>query len=424
MKGKAEFGDRVEVYRAKEIFEGIYLPSPEAGSFLLKLDNGYNIAFNNKDIFEIKVIQEAEKKKEHFEIVEDGNKSTIGLVVLGGTISAKLNPNKGGVDWVNSPEDLFRVYGGIFEKVNVRVVSPFMKGSENMDYKDWQKAAKAVSGFLNDKNISGVIVIQGTDTLHFNASALSFFLKNLNKPVVLTYSQRSIDRASSDAELNLKCSISVATSDLAEVVVVGHSSSNDDFCYGLIGTKVRKLHASRRDAFKPVNISPLLRAYPDKVEFLLSYNKRNNKKKVLVDSSFEEKVGLIKFYPGQNPDILDYYLDKGYKGLVIEFSGIGNIAVTGSRLSWVKKIKEVLAKGMTICASAQTIFGRLNPLVYVTGRELADSGVIFLEDMLSETAFVKLGWVLGHDEWAKDRKTIKEKMLFNFNRELNNRLLE
>jgi len=110
--------------------------------------------------------------------------------------------------------------------------------------------------------------------------------------------------------------------------------------------------------------------------------------------------------------------------LVIEFLGIGNIAVSGSRLSWVKKIKEAIAKGMTICASAQTIFGRLNPLVYVTGRELSDSGVIFLEDMLSETAFVKLGWVLGHSEWAKDKDLIKEKMLFNFSHELNNRLLE
>lgn len=424
MKSKVNFGERVEVHRAKEIFEGIYLPSPESGTFMLKLDNGYNIAFKSKDVFEIKVIKKAEEKKEHFEIVEDGNKPTIGLVVLGGTISAKSNPNKGGVDWVNSPEDLFKVYSDVFQKVNVRVVSPFMKGSENMDYKDWQKVAKVVSIFLNDKNISGVIIAQGTDTLHFTSAALSFFLKNLNKPVVLTYSQRSIDRASSDAELNLKCSISVAISDLAQVVIVGHSSSNDDFCYGLIGTKVRKLHTSRRDAFKPVNISPLLKAYPNKVEFLLPYNKRNNKKKVLVDSSFEEKVGLIKFYPGQNPDIIDYYLEKGYKGLVIEFVGIGNIAVSGSRLSWVKKIKEAIAKGVTICASAQTIFGRLDPLVYVTGRELSDSGVIFLEDMLSETAFVKLSWVLGHSEWAKSKETIKEKMLFNFSYELNNRLLE
>jgi len=424
MKTKANFGDRVEVHRAKEVFEGIYLPSSESGIFLLKLDNGYNIGFNMKEVLEIKLIEKRKEKKEHFEIVEDGSKPTIGLVMLGGTISAKLNPGKGGVDWVDTPEELFKVYPKVFEKVNVRVFSPFMKGSENMDYKDWQRTAKAVSNLLNDKNISGVIVTEGTDTLHFTSSALSFFLKNVNKPVVLTYSQRSIDRASSDAELNLKCSISVATSDLAQVVIVGHSSSNDDFCYGLIGTKVRKLHSSRRDAFKSVNISPLLKAYPDKVEFLLPHAKRNNKKKVLVDSSFEEKVGLIKFYPGQNPDIIDYYLEKGYKGLVIEFLGIGNIAVTGSRLSWVKKIKEAIAKGMTICASAQTIFGRLNPLVYVTGRELSDSGVIFLEDMLSETAFVKLGWVLGHSEWAKDKELIKEKMLFNFSHELNNRLLE
>jgi glutamyl-tRNA(Gln) amidotransferase subunit D len=243
----------------------------------------------------------------------------------------------------------------------------------------------------------------------------------LNKPVVLTYSQRSIDRASSDASLNLECSAVAAISPVAEVMVVGHATSNDNYCNAILGTKVRKLHSSMRDAFKPVNSKPILKLYKDRFDILSDYNKAE-KGKVVVDNVFEEKIALLKFYPGQNPDILDYYVENGYKGIVIEMVGLGHVAVSGARLSWIKKIKEAVDKGVFICAVAQTIYGRLNPLVYVTGRELHDSGVIYLEDMLSETAFVKLGWVLGHKEWANDKDVVREMLLHNFAKEFNVRL--
>ncbi|MDA3837322.1 MAG: Glu-tRNA(Gln) amidotransferase subunit GatD [Nanoarchaeota archaeon] len=424
MKCNAEFGDRVEVHKIKEIYEGVYLPSPEAGTFLLKLDNGYNIGFNRKDVNEIKLIKKRKEVETHFEIVSDGSKPTIGLVMIGGTISAKLNPGKGGVDWVDTPEELFKIYPNLFNKVNVKVESPFMKGSENMDFKDWQKVAKVIGKMLNDKSISGVILTQGTDTLHYTSAALSFFLRDLNKPVIVTYSQRSIDRASSDASLNLECSVQAAISNVAEVMTVGHANSNDNFCYAILGTKVKKLHSSRRDAFRPVNSEPILKISPEKLEYLSNFNPRENKKKVILDVSFEEKIGVIKFIPGQNPSILDYYLENGYKGIIIEFMGIGDIAVSGARLPWTKKLKEVMDKGMIVCATPQTMNGRLQPLVYVTGRELANSGIIFLEDMLTETAFVKLSWVLGHEDWAKDKEVVKEKMLFNFAKELNPRITE
>lgn len=413
-----EFGDRVEVYKNQEIFEGVYLPSPENGTFLLKLDNGYNVGFIKKEVT-IKLIEKKEDSSPLFELVSDGNKKTVGLVILGGTIAARLNPGKGGVDFVESPEDLFRYYPSVFERVNVDVEVPFMKGSEDMDFKDWQKVAKVVAKLLNKKNISGVIVTQGTDTLHFTSSALSFFLRDLNKPVAITYSQRSIDRASSDASLNLDCSAIVATSDIAEVMTVGHADSGDEFCYAIRGAKVRKLHSSRRDAFRPVNTEPIAKISLEGIEKVTDYNSRDDSKKVVCDSSFSDKVALLKFYPGQDPEILDYYYEKGYKGIVIEMVGLGQVATSGARLSWTKKLKEVIEKGMTVCAAAQTINGRLNPLVYVTGRELLKTGVIYLNDMLSETAFVKLSWVLGHEDWDP-----KEKMLENFAGEFNSRIVE
>lgn len=417
MKTNASAGDLVEIHLSKIIYEGVLLESSESGIVLLKLDSGYNIGFNKKDILDLKLLKKSKEVKEEFSVKKDSKKPSIAMVICGGTIASRYDPKTGAVKWLDNPENLFKFYPEMFEKVNVlKVEVPFMKGSENMDFKDWQKIAKIVEEQLNDPNIKGVIVTHGTDTLHYTSSALSFFLGKVNKPVVLTYSQRSIDRASSDANLNLRCSALAAISDIAEVMIVGHASTDDNFCYAIAGTKVRKLHSSKREAFKPINRKPFAKIYPDRIEILSEYNLRN-KNKIKLDSRFEEKVGLLKFYPGQDPDILDYYLKNKYRGLIIEMVGLGHVATKEARLSWTKKLKEVIDKGLIVCAASQTIYGRLDGLVYSTGRELIDTGIIYLEDMLSETAFVKLGWVLGHKNW-----NAREKMLENFSWEINNRL--
>lgn len=422
---KPESGDYVEIHLMQKIYEGILLENPEIekGIILLKLDSGYNIGFNKKDILKIKTLKKSKTIDEKIEIKKSNEKPNIAMIITGGTISARLNPKKGGVDWLDTPESLFKFYPEIFEKVNIaKIEVPFMKASEDMDFKDWKKIARIAEKLLNNSNIKGIIITQGTDFLHYTSSALSFFLRNLNKPVILTYSQRSIDRASSDADLNLQSSAIAAISDIAEVMVVGHATINDDYCYAMPGTKTRKMHSSKRDAFKVINSKPFAKIFPDKIEIISDYTKRDNKKKVKIDSKFEEKVALVKIYPGQSPKILDYYLKKKYKGIVLEMSGLGHVPTTRARKSWIKKLKEIQNKGLIICAASQTIYGRLDPLVYSNGRELLKTGIIYLEDMLSETALIKLSWVLGHKEWAKDKKIIQEKMLENFAGELNNKL--
>jgi glutamyl-tRNA(Gln) amidotransferase subunit D len=424
-KTTASPGDYVEIHLTKLIYEGVLLESPETerGIVLLKLDSGYNIGFNKKDILKIRVVRKAREKEEEVEIKKQKDKPNIAMIITGGTIASRLNPRKGGVDPLTSPEDLFKFYPEIFKLVNVaKVEIPFMKASEDMDFKDWQKIAKVAEKLLNDNNIKGIIITHGTDFLHYTSSALSFFLKDLNKPVVLTYSQRSIDRASSDANLNLQCAALAAISDMAEVMIVGHASSNDDFCYAMPGTKVRKLHTSRRDAFRVVNSKPFAKIFPDRIEIMNEFNRRN-KNKVETDVKFEEKTALVKIYPGQNPNILDYYVKEKYKGIVLELSGLGHAPTMNARKGWTKKLKEVQQKGMIICAVSQCINGRVDPLVYSNGREILETGVIYLEDMLAETALVKLGWVLGHEEW-KSKEKVKEKMLENVAGELNDRLEE
>ena len=415
-------GDYVKLKLAqfKEI-EGTILESYDKNVILLKLKSGYNIGIPKENILDSKIIRKFKEKAEDFKIPSEKGKPSIGMVVTGGTIASKLDPKTGGVRALTHINEFAKFYPKLFEKVNVKKLeTPFMLDSSSMSAKEWIQIAKIVEKMLNDSDIKGVIVTHGTDTLHYTSAALSFFLRDLNKPVVLTYSQRSIDRASSDAELNLLCAAEFALSDAAEVVIVGHASMNDDFCYAFLGSKVRKMHASRRDAFKSINTKPIAKVWPDKVEFV-SERRPRNKEKVKLDAKFNDKVALIKFYPGQNPDILDFYKNKGYKGIIIEATGLGHVASSEAKHNWIPKLKKLIKSGMIICAAAQTIYGRLNPKVYSAGRELEEAGVIYLEDMLAETALVKLGYALGK---TRNINKVKEIMLTNLAGEFNELLTE
>ena len=412
-------GDQVRLRLALKEIDGTILESSDKNILLLKLSSGYNIGIPKENVLAGRVLKKyKEEEKEEFKIQKKEGKPSIGLVITGGTIAAKLDPKTGVVYWLTDISEFSKFYPEMFEFVNVKKIEvPFMTSSESMTSENWIKIAETIKPMLDDPEIKGVIVTHGTDFLHYTSAALSFFLKNLNKPIVLTYSQRSIDRASSDASLNLQCAARMALSDVAEVMLVGHSNSDDEFCYALRGTKVRKLHSSRRDAFKPVNCDPIARVFPDKVEFISKYKPRNNVKPEL-DVSFTDKIALVKFYPGQTSDILDFYALK-HKGIVIEMGGLGHLPPSEAQHNWVPSLKKHIKNGLVVCGAAQTIYGRLDPLVYSNGRELIDAGVIFLEDMLAETALVKLGFVLGHYGW---KAHIKEKMLENMAGEFNARL--
>jgi len=239
--------------------------------------------------------------------------------------------------------------------------------------------------------------------------------------VILTYAQKSGDRASSDARLNLICAAHMALSDVAQVMLVGHANSSDEYCVALQGNKCRKMHTSKRDAFKPINTTPIAKIWPNgKIEIIHAQYHKRNKNKIEVDPLFDDKVALVQFYPGQDPDIINYYFKKRYKAVVIEMSGLGHVISEGKN-NWIPIIKHAINEGMLIFASPQTIYGRLDPFVYSPGRKLQEIGVIFLQDMLPETALVKAGWVLGHKQWRGTVAT-KLKMLENVAGEFNNQL--
>ncbi|MCK5449419.1 Glu-tRNA(Gln) amidotransferase subunit GatD [Candidatus Pacearchaeota archaeon] len=397
-------GDKVALQTKSKLWKGYALESHDSEVILLKLESGYNIGIREGEILNAKVLEKA-KPKDKKEVVLEKNPKLRNVVVIitGGTISSRLDYKSGGVIPTDA-EDILNIAPEIKNVCNVtKIDTPFMKFSEDMSPSDWKKLAETCEPYLNDKSVDGIIITHGTDTLHYTAAALSFFIQNLNKPIALTYSQRSIDRASTDAALNLICSARYAISDIAEIALVGHKNSDDKICVAMPATKVRKLHTSRRDAFKIVNDTPIAEITSQELKILKTFNARSNNKPKL-DTKFQDKVTLIKIHPGQDPSIIEYYEQQGYNGLIIETTGLGQVPGKFSSTNWIPKIKKAIQKGITVCATAQTIYGRLNPNVYSSGRELKKTGIIFLEDMLSETALIKLGWVLGHKNWNSKEK--------------------
>ena len=415
-------GDHVELRTSDKTWEGTILESYDPETILLKLESGYNIGIKEKDILDIE-IKNSKGDKKIIEKTSIVNKSlpNVAVMITGGTISSRLDPKTGGVISTDA-EELLNIVPELKNICNItRIEKPFMKFSEDMGPKDWKKIAETAENILNDETISGLIITHGTDTLHYTASALSFMLGKLNKPVALTYSQRSIDRGSTDAHLNLICAAKYAISDIAEVALVGHKDLNDIYCLAMPGTKVRKMHSSRRDAFKIINSEPFAEISKTEFKILRNFNPRDNKLKIKADIKFEQRISLVKITPGQEPNILEWYANLGYKGIILELTGLGQCPSSQAEHNWLPTIKRLTEKGMVICGAPQTLYGRLNPNVYSSGRELQKTGLIFMNDCSPETTFVKLGWVLGHTSWIRDGK-VEQKMLENFSGEFNERI--
>jgi glutamyl-tRNA(Gln) amidotransferase subunit D len=414
-------GDKISVEKSKETIEGLLMPKsagdPEV--LVVKLDSGYNMGINFDSTTKLKVIKKHERKKPAGKVSFDKTKPPISLITTGGTITSKIDYNTGGVTSLITSEELLLNMPELAKIVYVRdIITPFTKMSEDMDYRDWESLSKLISKELNKGN-EGVLLTHGTDVLHFTSAALSFMLKNLTKPVVLVGAQRSSDRGSSDTAMNLVCATYAALSEIAEVGICMHGTINDDYCLFIRGTKVRKMHTSRRDAFRPINDMPLAKITPSGSFEIINKNYRKKTKgKVKADTKFQENVSLLKVYPGSDPSIMDYLLKKGCRGFVLEATALGHVPVHSEK-SWIPSIKSAIESGIPVIITSQSLYGRVDPYVYSNLRILSGTGAIFGEDMLPETAYVKLGWVLGH---TKNMKSIKEDMLKNMAGEITERI--
>ncbi len=414
-----EIGDRIKIINDSKHIEGILMPRPDTGNdgiIVIKLDNGYNIGIEYENDLDIKKL--AEHKKEIFSFpknIETNSKKleTISLLYTGGTIGSKIDYATGGVYMLTKPEELLYEVPELKNIANIEVKHLMSVASEDISYKEWQiMATDTVKAFQNGSR--GVVITHGTDTMHYTSAALSFMIENPQGPVVITGAQRSSDRGSSDAFMNLICSTHLAAkSTIKNIGICMHATHSDDYCSFIIGTKARKMHTSSRDAFKSINAPLLAKSYPDgkiKDEENIEISKDKNKGKMTLRTGFESKVGLIMSYPNSDPSIIEYYNKKGYKGLIIEGTGLGHLPVSTAHkeYNWINAIKDGISSGMIIGMTSQCLDGRVNKNVYRNGRLIADLGVIYCEDMLPEVAYVKLGFLLGNYN-KKDAQTLLPK---------------
>lgn len=403
---KARPGSKVIIETADGTYEGLVMERPELADkdhLVIKLDNGYNVGINKKRINGLQMLEEKTAGEEYTprKHVTDPKKPTITILATGGTIASRVDYLTGGVHSAFTAEELVSAVPELEDIANIRVKQVFNKFSENIVPVDWVRIAEETYGEIK-KGADGIVITHGTDTMHYTSAALSYMLKT-PVPVVLTGAQRSSDRGSSDAAMNLiDAAVVAAYGNFSGVCVVMHAESSDTKTSIHPGTKVRKMHTSRRDAFKTINGDLIGTVENRKV----NYSPRKNKSRggeCALDTTMEEKVFLLKCHPGLEPGIIDLITGMGYKGILLEGTGLGHTSD-----SLFDSIKNAHDRGVAIAMASQTIFGRVDMNVYSTGRRLLDMGVIPCEDMSAEAAYVKLKWVLGH---TKEQSKIKEMML-------------
>lgn len=422
-KNGISVGDRIEVKGKKGTFEGLLMPRShgEEDALVVKLDNGYNIGI----IFEgaeVKLLEKAKEKKAMKKVKEE--KGDISILGCGGTIASKIEYKTGAVYPAITPEELRMTFPDIDKIAKIQSKSLFSLLSEDMNSEHWKILANAAADEIKD-GAKGIVVMHGTDTMAYTSSALSFMLQGLPSPIILVGAQRSSDRPSSENEMNMMNAIYCAKRDIGEVGVCMHASMNDDYCYLHHGTKVRKMHTSRRDAFRSINSAPIaaVNYINDRFEALSEYKKRSPKGSLKVNTKLNDNVAMSYMHPSIKPKMIESLSD--YDGVVLVGTGLGHAPTNPLNDKHAKSvlpaIKRLIDSGIPVVMSSQTISGRLCMRVYAAGRLLIDAGVIGDgADWLPETAYTKLCWVLGQ---TKDMKKVKELMMKNIAGEITERSL-
>lgn len=400
-------------------FYGTVLPRAENDDDLhivLKIQTGYNIGL---DIQTIIHMEEVGYKKAHYKIPEKEFPMKPGLPKVklfgtGGTIASRLDYRTGAVIPAFTPGELYGAVPELADICNLTTEKLFAVFSENMGPEQYKKLAIAIGQEI-EKGVDGIVIGHGTDTLSHTAAALTFMVQNSPVPIVLVGSQRSSDRPSSDAALNLiHAMVAAGHGDIAEVMVCMFGPTSDEYGFLHRGTRVRKMHSSYRSTFRTIGDIPLAKVtrkgvFPLKED----YKKRRKDKEVKIYPYFEEKVAIVYYYPNMQPDIIDSLVDNGYRGIVFAGTGLGHV-----NKPLYPAIERAHKKGVHMFMTVQTLWGYAHMFVYDTGRDLMARGIIPAGNMLPETAYIKLGWVLGQTD---DPEKVKEMMLTPINDEITER---
>jgi len=406
-RAEAQIGDIVRITKNGEVYEGILIPRSEYADenhIVIKIKSGYNIGIRITPNTKIEKIGVGAKPAFAPPPLPEQNPKLpkVAIISTGGTIASRVDYRTGAVRPALTANDLYSVVPELATIARIDAQILFSIFSENITPFHWTQMAEAIAEKINE-GVDGIVVAHGTDTMGYTAAALSFALQNLPVPVIIVGSQRSADRPSSDAATNLMAAVTTAAhAPFAEVAIAMHETPSDTTIAIHRGTKVRKCHTSRRDTFKSINTTPIARVQNQQVTMLTDdYKRRDETKTLQLKLRFSEKAALIKFYPSMNPKIIDWHVENGYLGIILEGTGLGHVGKY-----CFEAIKNAIEKGVIVAMTSQCIWGRVNMNVYDTGRDLQSIGVIPLDDMLPETALVKLMWIFGQTQNSEEAKTL------------------
>ena len=405
-------GDSIKII-SDLTYEGILMPRYETNEdshIVLKLKSGYNIGIELNEITDIEKISSPKQIVEEKSVKKtDSSLPKILLLSTGGTIASKVDYRTGAVTPALTASDLNDAVPEIANIANIDAEVLFSEYSENLQPEHWVETAKKIKSVANS-DYKGIIIAHGTDTMHYSSAFLSFALSGLKIPVVFVGSQRSSDRPSSDAALNLIAATRlIVETDAKGVYIVMHHNESDDTISCHLGTRVRKNHTSKRSAFETIGNDPA---------FIITEKKilKNTDKEFFQKSEYnpqleiDTKVALVKYYPGYNPKQIENLIELGFKAIIFEGTGLGHVGNT--MYDMIKKASE---RGLFLGMTSQCIDGRIRMTVYESGRDLMELGIIPLENMIPEVALVKAMWALGNSESIEDVKKI---MLENISSEI------
>jgi glutamyl-tRNA(Gln) amidotransferase subunit D len=400
-------------------FKGIILPRSETDDdqhIVLKMNTGYNVGLRASDIIKIEAheVKEANYKIPEKKFPYDPDKKNVVLLGTGGTIASRLDYRTGAVIPAFSPGELFGAVPELADICNIETKKLYGVFSENIGPEHWMGTADEIAKAI-EKGADGIIVGHGTDTMHYTSAALTFMCQDLPVPVIIVGSQRSSDRPSSDAALNLRnAATAAALGPASEVMVCMFGPTSDEYDLLHRGTRVRKMHSSYRSTFRTLGDRPMGRVSPGKVEMITDdYRRRDANRKMKLTNVFDEKVAILYYYPNMQTDIVEALIDNGYKGIVIAGTGLGHV-----NKPLYSVLKKAVEKGIHLFMTVQTLWGYVQMYVYDTGRDMMALGVVPSQNMLPEVAYVKLGWVLGQ---TSDPEEVRRMMLAPVNHETTER---
>ena len=384
----AEVHDRVRIETESITYEGLILPKhnfSKENIIILKLDNGYNIGVSTKGA-KLSILSKAEPKEAIVE-AKKKNKDLQNITILGtgGTIASFIDYKTGAVSPAITAEQLVNSVKALDDIANINAEPLFSLASEDMKPKHWEDMAVKVKE-IHDKNNHGIVIGHGTDTMAYSAAALAFQLPEISNPVVFTGAQRSPDRPSSDAHLNLVGAAKTAMSDLGEICIAMHETTDDKNVAIWRGNRTRKTHSSMRNAFSSPNEGPI-GIVSDKIEWKRKY--KSTSEKTTIKAGFDDNIGMVWSHPGLSVEDWENIVN-GKNGVVIAGTGLGHI--NSELLDVIGKA----TKDIPIAMSSQCLSGSTNLNVYRNGRQLLENGVVETYDMLPETALVKMMWLSKH----------------------------